>query len=554
MWQIILNGPRYFEATIFLPEGLTTLGRSSESDIVLGGTAVSRHHAQLEVKGEDLYVLDLGSRNGSQLNGQPLKGSALLKPGDVLTVGETTLTVRRPARVENAFADEVDPRAGGIRRIPAEGAPPPDLIGIRRLNVSHMLRSLEEYVPGEGELPEDSVPPAYRTLILLQETAEKVDSAAALQDFLDEVLDWAREKLGCSSGVVLLKHARGKLVPVALRRREGLAYGEVPVADAIVETCFHRRAAVAVSVGEDGARGGKGKGTVGGGDQVICAPIGPTEAFSGALYLARNGQSTDERDLLLDACNALAQLVGVAIERYQKEDRGRRGERLRKALERFHGPQILERQAQELARSGGSLTRMEKRRVTILCADITDFTSAVNALPPEHVVELLHEFYERMTGLVFSFEGTVDKFMGDSVLALFGAPYGREDDALRAVRCAQAMRAEWARAMNRRPPEERRGLQIGLNTGEALVGTVGSEARLDYTAIGEPVNLAIWLCGSAERGQIVLTRSTVELAGERFNALPLGERSFPKLKQPVPVFEILEEDESRQDTLQLKRA
>ena len=132
MWQIIINGPRYFDSTVFLPEGLTALGRSSENDIVLTGTAVSRHHAQLVVKGEDLYVVDLGSRNGSQVNGQPLKGTALVRPGDIISMGENTLAVRRPARVENAFAAEVDPRAGGVRRLPSPGAPAPDVVGIHR--------------------------------------------------------------------------------------------------------------------------------------------------------------------------------------------------------------------------------------------------------------------------------------------------------------------------------------------------------------------------------------------------------------------------------------
>ncbi|HLL53582.1 MAG TPA: adenylate/guanylate cyclase domain-containing protein [Myxococcaceae bacterium] len=556
MWQLIINGPRYFDATVFLPEGVTTVGRSSENDIVLTGFAVSRHHAQLEVKGEDLYVVDLGSRNGSQVNGQPLRGTALVRPGDVITVGENTLTVRQPARVENAFAAEVDLRAGGVRRLPVEGSPTPQLMAIRRVTASHLLRSMDDVLPGDEVSSNQNIPAAFRTLFLLQESADKVNSANSLQDFLEEAIDWARQKLHCTAGVVLLRHPGGTLVPVAVRRREGLAQGEVPVADNIVEHAIQRRAALAVAVGRDATRGGKTKGTVGGGDQVLCAPIGSPEQFSGAVYLLRNVQPDDDMEPLLDACNAVAQLVALGVERYRTEDRGRRGERLRKTLERYHAPDILERHVVELARSGDSLTRMEKKRVTALVADISDFSSLVEGGPPERVVDVLNEFYSRMTHLIFSFEGTVDKFMGDSVLALFGAPYSHDDDAIRAVRCAQAMRSEWTRAMNRRLPEERRGLQVGIHTGEALVGTVGSDARLDFTAIGEPINLASWICASADRGQILMSQETSEAVGQRFNKIALGERIVAKdkpKKRKLELFEVFEEDDSRMDTLTLTR-
>ena len=407
-------------------------------------------------------------------------------------------------------------------------------------------------------MPDDPVsspgiPSAYRSLILLQETADRVDSAAALQDFLDELLDWARDKVKCASGMVLLRHPGGELVPVAVRRQDALAHGEVPLADTIVEATLERKSALAVTVGQEESRGGKSRSFVGSGDQVLCAPIGTPERLSGVLYLIRNGNPDEDLDILLDVCNALARFVAQAVERYQKEDRDQRGDRLRRTLERFHAPNILERQALELNRSGGGTTRMERRRVTVLFADIEGFTSVVSAFAPEQVVELLNEFYERMTALIFSFEGTVDKFMGDSVLALFGAPYSHEDDAVRAVRCAQAMRSEWTKSMNRRPPDQRRGLQMGLATGEVLVGTVGSDARLDFTAIGEPVNLASWICTSADRGQILIDEETFRAAGERFNVIRLGERALSKNQRKVPLLEVFEEDDSRQDTAQFRR-
>lgn len=133
-------------------------------------------------------------------------------------------------------------------------------------------------------------------------------------------------------------------------------------------------------------------------------------------------------------------------------------------------------------------------------------------------------------------------FLGDAVMALFGAPYSKGDDALRAVRAASALAAEWDRAMARRPPAERCRLKVGLNTGKVLAGTVGGEARLDYTAIGEPVNVAAWLCASASAGQVLMTGKTLAAVGARFDVTPLGERVLLPSKAKAAVFEVVEED------------
>src|SRR5437868_8552447 len=113
MWQLTINGPGYFDTAYDLPEGVTMMGRADENDIVLSGDLVSRKHARITVKGDLLTVEDLGSRNGSKLNGQPLEGVLPVKAGDLLQVGENTLAIRQPTTVENAATDMIDLGAGG---------------------------------------------------------------------------------------------------------------------------------------------------------------------------------------------------------------------------------------------------------------------------------------------------------------------------------------------------------------------------------------------------------------------------------------------------------
>lgn len=546
MWQIIIDGPRYFETTLFLPHGVTAIGRAPENELVLEGSWVSRHHAQFDVQGENLYVIDLGSRNGLLVNGRRLEGTALLRPGDVITLGEHTLTVRQPAKVENTVAPTVDLRAGGVRRLGRDVLPVPQVIAERAPGENRFVHALESLTP-EEERRGDTLPRNYRTLILLAEAAQNVSGAGGLQAFLDEVTTWSRNHLKAESAIILLKHLSGVLVPVAVKHQDRLTQGEVPVADALLEIALSQGKAVAVELPPMSSGAER--------TRAVCVPI-PVEgrdSGSGALYLNFGRRPLTDSADLLDAADALATLVASAVERFSRQDKHERELRLRKTLERFHAPQILEKRVKELARAGAKPTQLEERQITVLMADLSGFTALTAKMRPDRVVDILDEFYERMGQVLFSFEGTIDKFMGDSVLALFGAPYARTDDAVRAVRCAFALRSEWQKAMNRRPPEERCHLQLGLSTGRALVGTIGSEARLDYTAIGEPVNLASWACGAAGPGEVLVTDGTVKAVGDKFERFAVGEKTIKKMRQKVPMFELVESASPALDPTELGR-
>jgi class 3 adenylate cyclase len=147
-----------------------------------------------------------------------------------------------------------------------------------------------------------------------------------------------------------------------------------------------------------------------------------------------------------------------------------------------------------------------------------------------------------MGGLLFSFEGSVEAFLGDSVRAFFGAPYSKVDDAVRAVRAGLALRADWQRAMTRRPEDERCELRIGLHTTKALVGMIGAEPRVDLSAVGEGVPVAAWLAATAAPGQVLITGKTLASVGARFDVMPLGERLLRAPKDKMAAFEVLEED------------
>ncbi len=566
MWQLIINGPGYFDTQYDLPEGVTHMGRADENDIVLSGDLVSRKHARISVAGDNLSVEDLGSRNGSKVNGKPLTGSVKLNQGDLLTVGENTLLIRQPSTAESAATEMVDLGAGGsVRRFGRGIDIGSAVILAKDVRDSVVMRVLDNIGPTfnpsavpfatDADLVDDApttaqveVPPepkespiAWQSLVLLYRVTEQLAKAGSLQEFLQQVADLTMARVGATTGVVLLRHPSGVMVPQAVRHGGKLDKGEVPVSDAIVDAALEKGAALAVADVRDDSRFAERESVVlYGVDQVLCVPIGTSAPYTGVLYLNRSGTSTEPVEALLDLCTAVAQLIQSGVQRF--EERRVPDDHLRRALERYHGPDIVERRVAEVKGKGGKLTLLEEKTVTVLFADIAGFSAMAQKLPPDRVTEVLNEFYRLCTTLTFSFEGTVDKFMGDGVMALYGAPYAKGDDAIRAVRAAISLKSEWEKAMAKRPPRERCQLKVGLNTGKVLAGTIGSEARLDYTAIGEPVSIAAWLCASAAAGQVLVTGKTLAAIGARFDVNPLGERPLVGSKVRTAVFEVIEED------------
>ncbi len=570
MWQLVINGPGYFDTNYDLPAGTTQLGRADENDIVLSGDLVSRKHAKLHVNGDSLIFEDLGSRNGSKVNGDAVTGSVPVRSGDQLTVGENTLLARVPSSSERASTEEIDTDAGGTVRRYGRGIDIAEAVVMAR-DVSDriMIDMLNDFAPFErlpdprhtgsikslaevkrpGDTDEDSGPMvgthgpvAWQSLMLLYRVAERLNSASSLNTFLDDTMNWLMKRVGATTGVVLVRHSTGVMVPTSVCHAGKLKTGEVPVSDAIIDAAIKQGQAIAVgNVQTDARFSGRESVVVYGVDQVLCIPIGVQTPYIGVLYLNRPSANDEPIERLLDLCSAIAQLVQTGITKFQGKHH-EKDDRFHRALARFHGPDIVERRAAELKAQGNSLTHLEERQVTVMFADIAGFTALVQNLEPQRVLEILNEFYRLATQLIFSFEGTVDKFLGDQVMALFGAPYSKGDDAIRAVRAAMALKAEWTRAMLSRDPSERLQLRVGLNTGKVLAGTVGSDARVDYTAIGEPVNIASWLCSSAEPGQVLLTGKSLASIGARFDVTPLGERPLFGSKARTAIFEVLDED------------
>lgn len=216
-----------------------------------------------------------------------------------------------------------------------------------------------------------------------------------------------------------------------------------------------------------------------------------------------------------------------------------REERLRREFARFFSPAVARQIAEDRTGQGVAAKR---RRVTVLFSDIRDFTSISEGQSPEDVVALLGEYFNAMVPIVLKHGGTLDKYVGDAIMGLFGAPLPQEDHAVRAVRAALEMVAQVPVLSPKWEALSQRTLRIGvgINTGEAVVGVMGADSRREYSAIGDTVNLASRLEGVAKDFQtlIVISQSTAEALGNRFQVRELSELRVKGRAEAVRVYAV----------------
>lgn len=222
--------------------------------------------------------------------------------------------------------------------------------------------------------------------------------------------------------------------------------------------------------------------------------------------------------------------AGLDLENHQQEEL-----RVKDLFGRYVSFQV----AKQILDQGGLHVSGERRQITIIFADIRGFTTVAEQLSPERVVALLNDYLAAMTDVVFKYDGTLDKFLGDGLMAMFGAPLGHGDDVRRALACAKEMQTVFNQLRRKWCAEGLPDMQqgIGINTGEAVVGSIGSAKRLDYTAIGDAVNTAQRLQGLAAGGQIVLSASTFNRLEDE-SAESLGTIQVKGKREAVNVFRL----------------
>jgi adenylate cyclase len=305
----------------------------------------------------------------------------------------------------------------------------------------------------------------------------------------------------------------------------------VPVA--LAQSALEQKSALLTDNAADQPGGNHGART------SVCAPLIGGEGRSlGVLYVdsANSSRKVDDDDL--EFLVAFAGIGAVALDNLRFAERSRHEALVRGNFERFFPPMLAARiaAAPESLRLGG-----ERRDIAVLFSDIRGFTTLAARLTPVETARLLTEYFSEMADVVFKHGGTLDKFIGDEVMAQWGAPISEPDDADRAVAAALDMIAALHRLNANWLSQGRPRLQvgIGINYGEAFAGYLGSERRLEYTVIGDSVNTAKRLCSAAQGGEILVSASLCERLTRSHELTEHAPLEIPSRKGPLPVFRVI---------------
>jgi adenylate cyclase len=492
------------DQSIDVKPGITlVVGRAVNSDIPIYDPTISRQHAQLSAEDGGLRVKDLGSSNGTFLNGGRVT-DAVAAPNDVVTFGKVAFYVREHAKAaaeaKEAFASPKPPGATIVRQLPVREVSAELQSPLKRT-------SSATSAPTAEAAPEPTAARSAKKLELLLEISKQLSRQLEVDKLLESVVDFTFQVMDvdrCS--ILLVEKGSGDLVPRISKSRLGEGSASARhVPQSIARKAVSERVAILTDNAAEDQRF-KGKSIL---LQSVRSAMGAPLMSSdgsvlGLIYVDNLTATHAFNDEDLEFLIAFSGVASVAMENSQLSDRIRREALVRANFQRYFSPDLARQIAEhgEEVKLGG-----DKRPVVIMFTDIRGFTPMSEKMEPDDVAQLLREYFTEMVEIVFRHGGTLDKFIGDAIMALWGAPFSMEDDADKALAAAIEMQQALAE-LNQHWEESGKphvNIGIGINFGEVFAGNVGSEQRLEYTVLGDAVNTASRLCSKAANGEIMIS-------------------------------------------------
>ena len=258
---------------------------------------------------------------------------------------------------------------------------------------------------------------------------------------------------------------------------------------------------------------------------VMCVILAINKNKLGVLGVSNHDFTRDDLVLLKAVASQFDTAVLDSLDR----------RRIKKMFQRYVCPDIIE----ELLIDKKDLLKVDRRELTVLFSDLRGFSSVSERLKPEIIVDFLNEHFDAMSRVILKYGGMIDKFVGDQIMVIFGAPIYVEDHVLNALHTAIEMQEKHEELLNRwRNKGINCGIGIGVNFGGMLIGNIGGTIRSDYTVIGDNVNIAARLCSIAERGEILVTGGCYAIVKDNFEFSKINQLDLKGKRKRVDVYSL----------------
>lgn len=479
----------------------TTIGRHPKSTICVNDPMVSKRHAAIRETPEGYIYEDNNSSNGSFIGGVRVSRH-MFQDGDEVVLGKTHLIFRLETEQEKMA------RMVNISRI-SSASQVQDRIDVA---------AIEEFLPEEDVADPNALRVDYEKMRLGNELMARIGLERDLISALEKVTDELMRIFPADRCVVMLPHPQtGELIPrfvhpVAAKNET------VSVSESVLREVRENKSAILLADANQDSRFSEASSLIMQGIRsVMCAPLMHGGEFLGVVHIeSKQAQhSFNRKDLQL--FTGIVRHVAMAVVNAHLLRKIEDDAKNRAQFERLLSPGVVEQimEGKVSLEQGGEL-----RDVTILFADIRGYTSLSRRSSATDVVVLLNRYFETIVDVVFRYNGTVDKYIGDEIMVLFGAPVAVEDAPDQAVACALEMLGaieifNYQREQNGEEPIK---VGIGINSGEVVVGSIGSSQTMQYTCIGDAVNVASRLTGMAGPGDVIVSEETMSQVKKKMNA------------------------------------
>ena len=530
-----------------------TIGRGEDCDLTLtSDKTVSRSHAQIEKTKKGYLLTDLGSYNRTKVN-EKLVASVLLKHNDKIRIGRTNLIFltkkKESASPEDSLVlttdSDYEKEHNQILRTPSgSGLSESDelLVSIEdmKLPKEGVITAQPEKTEADSKILERS----NKVLRVLYDISSQLTSITDFRELLKRIMDNIFRVIDADYGFLLLMGdaEEDQLTPVVVKHKDDKEKDKetLKVSRTIIDKVIHDKEAILTSNAMADSRFDGSKSVfLQKIRSAMYAPLWRKDTVIGVIGLNSvrfDNQFTQDDLKLLEAIGSQSAMI---LEQASLNEQIREEEILRSRLERFLSPQVAEMIATGSQETIDNVMEPTELTATIVFTDIIAFTRLAEKIPPRETNMILNQYFSMVTDIIFRHDGTLDKYIGDGLMAVFGAPMERQDDAERAILAAKEMREKLAAMMAKKEGHTRKfDIRIGINTGRVVAGNIGSPRRMDYTVIGDPVNIASRLESIAEPNQILIGEETYETIKDRFEIRKIGPQKVKGKSAEIMVYEV----------------
>jgi adenylate cyclase len=516
------------EKTITVHQDVFTIGRLPQCDLYLISGGVSRYHARIIKTPCDTWTIeDLGSKNGTQLNEHLISSPQELQNGDIVWLGDVCLTIMLSSVDSSIFS---------------QGVVSPGITILRNVEQLQQQWILPDNVCGDVSIKDKTI----ARLKDLVNIAKNLSAAASIEEIFSQVQEVVFRYLNSIDRLGLLIDVSGsgklELLNAATRNisyQEDLPADGSWISRSICQKVFEEKVAIQTADAQNDERfAGENSLLVKGIRSAMAVPLWDENKVVGVLYADAHLSShhwAEEGEEELSFFSALANLVASSVQRWLLAEKLKSEELIRRRLERYHSPAVVQQLIAVGALPNGRLPPQESE-ISILFADLVGFTAISERLTPTHIADLLNNLFEEMLQEVFAGGGTLDKYIGDCIMAFFGAPEPQPDHADRAVTAAMGMLTRLENLNAKNFWTEPLQLRIAINSGKAVVGDVGSSQRVEYTALGATINLAARMEGICPPGECVISEDTYTILSHPSCFLEMGDYRFKGINRLVKIY------------------